>query len=370
MQIYIHVPFCVRKCNYCDFLSGPYDRGMQTKYMQALLGEIRSAKEPVGQRVSTVYIGGGTPSLLSPDLLALLCKEIRERFYLVPGAEFTIEANPGTLDEEKLLVLRDWGVNRLSLGLQSPRDEDLITLGRIHSYQDFLETYSLCRKLGFSNIGIDLMYALPGQTRKAWRENLATVAALGPEHMSCYCLTIEEGTPFAKRKLSLPDEEVQNDMYEDTREILRDHFLFQYEISNYARPGFESRHNSGYWTGADYLGYGLGASSLWKGRRFTNTRDMNEYLADSSRPAKIRKEETVLTASEQMSEFMFLGLRLTQGICIEEFRLLFGVPLMRVFGEAVEKHRRLSLLDIAHGRLFLTREGIHVSNQVLCDFIL
>ena len=369
MELYIHVPFCVRKCAYCDFLSGPSSRGERTKYVQALLGEMRAVRETVGEKITSVYIGGGTPSLLEEDLLALLLKEVNERFYLLPGAEFTMECNPGTLGEEKLAILREWGVNRLSLGLQSPRDEDLRLLGRIHTYQEFLQSYTLARRAGFANIGIDLMYGLPGQKREHWAENLDIVASLGPEHLSCYCLAIEEGTPFSRMKLDLPDDEVQGEMFEDTAEILKKYSLHQYEFSNYARPGFPSRHNVGYWTGEDYLGVGLGAASLIRGKRFSNTRDMSEYLSLSRHPAQIRKDEVVLAPSERMSEYLFLGLRLTRGISLAGFEKSFGVPLMRIFGEAVEKHRRLGMLTLSGDSLALTRQGILVSNQVLCDFL-
>ena len=370
MQLYVHIPFCVRKCAYCDFLSAPSDQGTMTKYVQALLGEIRAVREPLGERISSVYIGGGTHSLLEGDLLALLLRELNRKFYISPDAEITMEANPGTLSMEKLQVMRDWGVNRLSIGLQSPKESDLRTLGRIHTYADFLESFQMAREVGFRNIGVDLMYALPDQTRASWRAGLSKVAALGAEHLSCYCLTIEEGTPFATRQLNLPGEEEQSQMMEDTREVLAAFGYLQYEFSNYAKPGFASRHNIGYWTRAQYLGLGLGAASLVGEKRFSNTSSLEEYLALSKWPSKIRRDQNSLSREDAMSETLFLGLRMTHGIPVQGFQRCFGVPLESVFGSVIEKHKALGLLKVEDGRVFLTRRGILVSNQVLCDFLL
>ena len=249
-EIYIHIPFCVKKCAYCDFLSGPATEEVQQQYAAALQREIETA-EDVGDRVSSVFIGGGTPSILDASLTDKIMTSLYKKHRVSPEAEITIEANPGTLHLEKLKEYRRMGINRLSLGLQSPEDGELRMLGRIHSFRDFLESYEMARKAGFDNINVDLMMALPGQTRAGWRRNLETAAGLAPEHVSAYSLIIEEGTPFAGMHLELPDEETEYAMYEDTAEILDRFGYRQYEISNYARPGRECIHNIGYWIRRD-----------------------------------------------------------------------------------------------------------------------
>ena len=267
IEIYIHIPFCVKKCDY---------------YVQALLREIDAVKEGKGRSVSSIFIGGGTPSVLDAGFIGEILNRIRNKFQIQNDAEITIEANPGTADYGKLQAYRDYGINRLSIGLQSPDDRELKILGRIHNYEQFLETYKKARKAGFDNINVDLMSAIPDQTYKGWEKNLRTVAELEPEHISAYSLIIEEGTPFAARQLNLPDEDTEYNMYEATARILKEYGYKQYEISNYAKKGLECRHNKGYWQRTDYLGLGLGASSLLDHMRFSNTADMKEYIGNSS----------------------------------------------------------------------------------------
>lgn len=370
MEIYIHIPFCIRKCDYCDFLSGPSGPKEQADYVQALLREIQAVEEGEGRSVSSIFIGGGTPSVLDERLLGDILKEIRNRFKIEECAEITIEVNPGTANIGKLQAYREMGINRLSIGLQSPQDRELKILGRIHNYEQFLETYQEARTVGFDNINIDLMSAIPDQTYEGWVKNLRTVAELEPEHISAYSLIVEEGTPFAARKLNLPDEDTEYNMYEATAQILKKYGFEQYEISNYARKGRECRHNVGYWTRQDYLGFGLGASSLYGKERFANTADMKKYLENSKNPEKIREKEPSLTREDEMAEFMFLGLRMTKGISKADFQRCFGCTIESVYGEVLEKYESMELLLEKDGRIFLSREGIHVSNSIMAEFLL
>lgn len=370
IEIYIHIPFCVKKCDYCDFLSAPSGLEVQTAYIQSLLREIDAVKEGKGRSVSSVFIGGGTPSVLDERFIGEILNKIKNKFPILDDAEITIEVNPGTADRRKFESYREYGINRLSIGLQSPDDRELEMLGRIHNYRQFLETYKTAREAGFDNINIDLMSAIPDQSYEGWISNLRTVAELKPEHISAYSLIIEEGTPFATRKLNLPDEDTEYNMYEATAQILREYGFEQYEISNYAKKGMECRHNIGYWIRQDYLGFGLGASSLYGKERFTNTRDMKIYLADSRNPEKIREKEPILTREDEMAEFMFLGLRMTDGISKADFEQRFGCVIESVYGGVLRKYKSMGLLLERDGRIFLSRKGIHVSNSVMAEFLL
>ncbi len=368
-ELYIHIPFCVRKCAYCDFLSAPGSEEAKASYTKALLREIEAVKTEK-REVSSIFVGGGTPSALSPSLMGDIFEKIHESFSVAQDAEITIEANPGTLSKEKLFLYKNAGINRLSLGLQSPEAAELKSLGRIHTYEEFLESFSLAREAGFQNINVDLMCALPDQTYEGWIRNLRTVAALHPEHISAYSLIIEEGTPFAKRKLNLPDEDTEYRMYEDTAGILEEYGYEQYEISNYAKKGLVCRHNIGYWTRKEYLGLGLGAASLWGNQRFSNTSDFSAYLKESGSPEKIRENRETLSLEDEMSEFMFLGLRMTEGVSKAEFLESFGTPIESVYGKVLDKYKNMGLLEEKEGRIFLTRAGIHVSNGVMAEFLL
>ena len=370
LELYVHIPFCVRKCQYCDFLSGPSDEETKDRYIEALLKEIRAAEHTEDYEIVSVFIGGGTPSALKAEASASIMSTLQEQFFFCEDAEVTIEANPGTVDLEKLTIYRNVGINRLSLGLQSTDAEELKLLGRIHSYEEFLKSYEWAREAGFSNINIDLMFAIPGQTGEAWRQHLYQVAELNPEHISAYSLIIEEGTPFAEQNLDLPDEDTEYQMYEDTAEILERYGYRQYEISNYAKQGYMCRHNAGYWQRREYLGFGLGASSLYRGMRFSNTRRMQEYLKESRNPDQIRKDVTVLSRNERIEEFMFLGLRMTEGISEKKFEENFDVRLMDVYGDILQKYEETGFMEHIETKWRLTRKGIHVSNHILADFLL
>ena len=370
LELYVHIPFCVRKCQYCDFLSGPSDEETKDRYIEALLKEIRAAEHTEDYEIVSVFIGGGTPSALKAEAIASIMRTLQEQFFFCEDAEVTIEANPGTVDLEKLTIYRNVGINRLSLGLQSTDAEELKLLGRIHSYEEFLKSYEWAREAGFSNINIDLMFAIPGQTGEAWRQHLYQVAELNPEHISAYSLIIEEGTPFAEQNLDLPDEDTEYQMYEDTAEILERYGYRQYEISNYAKQGYMCRHNAGYWQRREYLGFGLGASSLYREMRFSNTRRMQEYLKESRNPDQIRKDVTVLSRNERIEEFMFLGLRMTEGISEKKFEENFDVRLMDVYGDILQKYEETGFMEHIETKWRLTRKGIHVSNHILADFLL
>ena len=370
LELYVHIPFCVRKCQYCDFLSGPSDEETKDRYIEALLKEIRAAEHTEDYEIVSVFIGGGTPSALKAEAIASIMRTLQEQFFFCEDAEVTIEANPGTVDLEKLTIYRNVGINRLSLGLQSTDAEELKLLGRIHSYEEFLKSYEWAREAGFSNINIDLMFAIPGQTGEAWRQHLYQAAELNPEHISAYSLIIEEGTPFAEQNLDLPDEDTEYQMYEDTAEILERYGYRQYEISNYAKQGYMCRHNAGYWQRREYLGFGLGASSLYGGMRFSNTHQMQEYLKESRNPDQIRKDVTVLSRNERIEEFMFLGLRMTEGISEKKFEENFDVRLMDVYGDILQKYEETGFMEHIETKWRLTRKGIHVSNHILADFLL
>ena len=370
LELYVHIPFCVRKCQYCDFLSGPSDEETKDRYIEALLKEIRAAEHTEDYEIVSVFIGGGTPSALKAEAIASIMSTLQEQFFFCEDAEVTIEANPGTVDLKKLTIYRNVGINRLSLGLQSTDAEELKLLGRIHSYEEFLKSYEWAREVGFSNINIDLMFAIPGQTGEAWRQHLYQVAELNPEHISAYSLIIEEGTPFAEQNLDLPDEDTEYQMYEDTAEILERYGYRQYEISNYAKQGYMCRHNAGYWQRREYLGFGLGASSLYGGMRFSNTHQMQEYLKESRNPDQIRQDVTVLSRNERIEEFMFLGLRMTEGISEKKFEENFDVRLMDVYGDILQKYEETGFMEHIETKWRLTRKGIHVSNHILADFLL
>lgn len=370
LELYIHIPFCVRKCEYCDFLSGPAGKQEQREYMEALFSEIDGTEKFEDYEVSTIFIGGGTPSVLPGEWIEELMEKVKNHFPVRTDGEISIEANPGTVDESKLQSYRRAGINRISFGCQSGDDEELKMLGRIHTWEEFLESFSLARAAGFSNINVDLMSGLPGQSLSSWEESLEKVAKLQPEHVSAYSLIIEEGTPFALKKLNLPDEEEERKMYEKTHEILESYGYHQYEISNYGKPGKECLHNIGYWQRKEYLGLGLGSASLIQEKRFHNTGKMEEYLAKSDKVGEIREDIEKLTRENQMEEFMFLGLRMLEGVSEKEFQEKFGTDLKNIYGDVIKKYIQLGLLEQKGDRLYLTRRGISVSNPVLADFLL
>lgn len=382
MELYIHIPFCVKKCDYCDFLSFAADEQTQKSYVAALQKELAfyGAKYK-DRRITTIFIGGGTPSWLKEDYMQAIMETVYHYFSVEQDAEITIECNPGTITEHKFEVYRRIGINRLSIGLQSVHNEELKILGRIHTFEQFLKTYDMARKHGFSNINIDLMSSLPGQTPEIFCDSLYQVLKLKPEHISAYSLIIEKGTPFYElyrfdavkqaagmQTESLPTEEEEYQTTKMTQHILKEAGYHWYEISNFAKPGYECRHNIGYWKRVDYLGVGLGASSLIDNVRYSNTRDLYTYL---SVPAdSLHETAEQITRNEQMEEFMFLGLRMRDGFYREEFTQAFGIPIEAVYGDALNHLQKEELLLKREGRIYLTDKGMDLNNYVVAQFML
>lgn len=377
LEIYLHIPFCIRKCEYCDFLSAPAGLHTQESYVRALEQEMRGRAEEYREyQVSTVFIGGGTPSILKPEWIRWLLNTLRCQYQVAAEAEITLEVNPGTVDVHTLKQFHHAGINRLSLGLQSTWEEELKALGRIHTYQQFLDAYEAAVSAGFTHINVDLMSGLPGQTPKSYEATLRRVAELipPPEHISAYSLILEEGTSLAERyeagAVELPQEETERQLYALTKEILQEYGYERYEISNYARNGCVCRHNVGYWTRENYLGFGIGAASLVENVRFQNGRELQRYLAD---PLGQREQVQQLPLAEQMEEYLFLGLRLTAGIAVKDFYNTFHYELEQIYDEVIEKHIKEGLLaytDRVGGRyLHLTERGLDLANYVMADFL-
>jgi len=382
LELYIHIPFCVKKCDYCDFLSFAADEQTQKSYVAALQKELAfyGAKYK-DRRITTIFIGGGTPSWLKEDYMQAIMETVYHYFSVEQDAEITIECNPGTVTEHKFEVYRKIGINRLSIGLQSAHNDELKILGRIHTYEQFLKTYDMARKHGFTNINIDLMSSLPGQTPDIFCDSLHRVLQLKPEHISAYSLIIEKGTPFydlykfdavrqeaGMQTESLPTEEEEYQTTKMTQHILKEAGYHWYEVSNFAKPGYECRHNIGYWKRVDYLGVGLGASSLIDNVRYSNTRDLYTYL---SVPAdSLHETAAQITRNEQMEEFMFLGLRMRDGFYRDEFTQAFGIPIEAVYGDALNHLQQEELLLKREGRIYLTDKGMDLNNYVVAQFML
>ena len=383
IEIYIHIPFCVKKCDYCDFLSAPCDDETKKKYVDALCREIEWAKDCLKEyQVDTIFIGGGTPSILEGKYIGRILNAVYDSAKVSDKAEVTIECNPGTLTIEKLENYKEVGINRISIGLQSANDEELKSIGRIHNFAEFKESYKLAREAGFENINVDLMSALPGQTVESYKETLNKVICLNPEHISAYSLIVEDETPLKERVenglVELPKEDDEREMYYMTKDILEKAGYKRYEISNYAKDGFECRHNVGYWKRTEYLGFGIGAASLFRAKRFYNTSDINRYINMLERDVmnaaevweSINENEETLTKNDEMEEFMFLGLRMMDGISADDFKESFGKDIKTVYGEVLEKLESQGLLVTEQEKIKLSERGIDISNQVLANFLL
>ena len=373
MELYLHIPFCVKKCAYCDFLSFPSRQEIQRQYAKRLMEDIDCMGKEYGDiPVDTIFIGGGTPSVLESRLIVDLMEHVNRAFQISDGAEISMEANPGTVTREKLKEYRRAGINRISFGLQSANDRELKLLGRIHTWAEFLESFALARECGFTNLNIDLMSALPGQTCESWKDTLKRVTDLEPEHISAYSLIIEEGTPFGEkygseegRKL-LPDEDSEREMYHETKRFLRECGYERYEISNYAKPGRECRHNIGYWTGVPYLGLGLGASSYMNGSRFAVSSDMQQYLEE--KPGTFTDVEK-LTKKDMEEEFFYVGLRMTAGVSLSEFERRFGMSAEEVYPGLMETFVEEKAAEFRGDRFVLTDYGLDVSNYIMAQFL-
>lgn len=438
LSIYVHIPFCKAKCSYCDFLSfGGFRYPMQRQYVDALCREIEAYSRVSGQyRARTIFFGGGTPSYIEADLICRIMETIEKVFDVAEDAEITLEGNPDSLKLEKLTAYRRAGINRLSIGLQSTDDEMLARIGRVHNYTQFIAAYKSARQAGFDNINVDLMMGLPRENMDSYLRTLGRVVELQPEHISAYGLIVEEGTPLSENQElldSIPEEEEDRKMYARTKHLLQQSGYTRYEISNYAKEGYECRHNKVYWTGGEYLGVGLGAASYmtvqlenesFKRVRFHGVENINEYIGRFSHCEGMREDEYTdmyhfyedgyddeemeyygmlqmdnehlneykslednamleflrdyyrdlyfCKRKDEMEEFMFLGLRMMEGVSKETFKSRFGVTMESIYGKVLEKYISQGLLveDADRGRIYLSDRGIDVSNVVMAEFML
>ena len=365
--LYVHIPFCIRKCNYCDFCSFSVDVFAEREvYIDTLISEIRSYKDK-NLKLNSIFFGGGTPTLLSLEEFEKIAEAIKETFEISAEAEFTIEANPKTLTEQKLLCYKSFGVNRISLGLQSIHENELKFLGRIHSYEDFLSSYNLVRKVGIANVNIDLMYGIPEQTKESFEETIARVLSLSPEHISLYSLIIEEGTPFFewRENLPLPCEDEECDMYYTADKLLSDNGYSHYEISNYAKAGFSCQHNLKYWIGEEYIGVGVSAYSYFNGVRFGNARSLSEYLCNY-----LEKYDIVKSDREVMQyDFVMLRLRLADGFLLSEYKKRFGSDFFKEHEKVIKRYIDSGLMRLDGDKLSLTVSGFYVSNAILTELL-
>lgn len=364
--LYVHIPFCVRKCNYCDFCSYPgrLDDAADA-YIDALIKEAELYREN-RYKVDTLYIGGGTPSLLSGEQLSRLILALGSIFDFAKELDFTLEANPGTLDREKALLYRELGVNRISLGVQSIHENELISLGRIHTFEDFLSAYSMLREVGFDNINLDIMYAIPEQTEASLKETLNKLLSLSPEHISAYSLIVEEGTPFYRDRdrLPLPNEDTELNMYRLITDTLRAAGFSHYEISNYAKAGYKSKHNLKYWRCEHYIGLGASAHSYIGKSRYSNPSSLDEYIRGT-----VRQEKALLSRDDEMLEYAMLRLRLSEGISLSDYEERFGVPFLPARWDKVKGFIDLGYLSLSDDMLAITESGFYVSNYIMAEIL-
>ena len=361
--LYIHIPFCVKKCKYCDFNSYSNCENLYEDYFLCLNKEIEKYNNLT---FDTVYIGGGTPTVPPNHYLTELVENIKNK---AENCEITVECNPGTVSFDDFKNLKSAGVNRISMGLQSGNDDELEMLGRVHSFADFEESFYSARKAGFDNISLDIMFGLPDQTLDGLRETLKKAALFNAEHISSYCLKIEEGTPFSKMELNLPDDDQSADMYDLCVKFLEENGYNRYEISNFAKNGKRSKHNTKYWLMEEYIGIGAGAHSYYKNERFSKICNVKEYI-DAIKSGKDAVEEIrYVSEEEKMSEFVFLGLRMTDGISETDFFKTFNRDINEVYGNQIEKYLKMGVMERKSGRIYIKPEFLYVSNNILSDFV-
>ena len=371
LSLYIHIPFCKQKCFYCDFPSYASIDYLKSDYVEALCKEIE--EKAIKYKIKSIFIGGGTPSYLETEEIIKILNYIN-KLDLSEDIEFTMECNPGALKEEKLRAMLNGGVNRISMGLQAVQNSLLKDIGRIHSFKQFEENFNLARQIGFKNINVDLMFGLPNQKVEEWKESLETIARMNPEHISAYSLIIEEGTAFYKlwerNKLILPSEEEEREMYVITKNILKNYGYHQYEISNYSKVGSECYHNKVYWKSDEYLGLGSASTSFIDGKRIKNIENVKDYIDKINSGEDVIDDIYVNTLEDNMEEFVFMGLRMIEGINVNEFNKRFGVTIEGIYKEVIDKNINKKLLVLENDRLRLTEKGIELSNSVMSDFIL
>lgn len=371
--VYIHVPFCKKKCKYCDFISFCHNEEQWAKYFEALIKEIENY--PIKRKVSTIYIGGGTPSLVDSKYICQVMEKLKDKFEIEENAEITIEVNPGTVDEEKLLKYKNVGINRLSIGLQSTHDRILNLLGRIHNFEQFKTTYEVARSSGFTNINVDLMLAIPTQTESELIESVREVINLNPNHISIYSLILEEGTELErlieKQELKMLDEKTERTMYWKIKSILEKNGYNHYEISNFAKKGFESKHNVDCWNQEEYIGFGIAAHSYINNKRFSNTNNFAEYVKNIE-SGKFEKNIEIHEEQDRESkakEFMMLGLRKIEGISISKFERRFRINPLFYFRFEIEKLVNENLIEVDLDNIKLTKKGLDLANLVFEEFI-
>ncbi len=371
ISLYIHIPFCKQRCFYCDFPTFSGKERFRKDYIEALVKEIE--EKCSDYLIKTIFIGGGTPSYLEENELEKLLITV-SKLNLSDKLEYSMECNPGTVNEEKLKIMKKYGINRISFGLQSCNDNLLKKIGRIHTFDEFLENYNLARKVGFNNINVDLMYGLPNLTIKDWENTLKRICDLKPEHISAYSLIIEEGTAFhnlyEKNILKLPSEDDERVMDKLTKEILKANGYHQYEISNFALEGKECEHNKVYWSLKEYIGVGSASSSYIDGSRFSNTTNINDYIEKINNNVSVVIDKYENSIEDEMEEFIFMGLRMISGIDLLRFKKKFGIDINSIYKEVIEKNIKDGLLVVKEDKMFLTAKGMELSNSVMSDFIL
>ena len=373
--LYIHVPFCVKKCNYCDFNSFKVDRISKNTYLEDLKKEMELYKSEIdeNEEITSIFLGGGTPSILSGDEIKYIFKCINDNFNIKKDAEITIECNPGTLTLEKLQDMKDAGINRLSIGLQATQNNHLEYIGRIHTYEEFEKNYKEALKVGFDNINVDLMYSLPNQSFDDWKESLEKITDLNPTHISAYSLILEEGTElynmYERKEFRLMDEDTDIDMYEYTINYLKSKGYKQYEISNYSKNDFECEHNKLYWKCGHYIGLGPGASGYIKNTRYANLCDLNEYhksLLKNERPIESKE---ILNTEDKIEEKIFMGLRMNEGISFDDFKKQFNIDFLEKYHKQIKDLSEKNLIQLSEGKMALTQKGREISNTVFIEFM-
>lgn len=370
VALYIHIPFCKSKCLYCDFPSFSCMENLMEEYSKALAKDISNIGD---MEIKTIFIGGGTPTYLPLKAWKNINKAL-SNLNLAKNVEFTVEGNPGTFTEEKLEFLKEIGVNRLSIGLQAWQNNILKQLGRIHTLDEFLQSYKLARKLQFSNINIDLMFGLPNQSILEWKDTLKNVVSLNPEHISCYSLIVEKGTPFynlyEKGELMLPQEDEEREMYDFALDFLDKSGYKQYEISNFAKEGFKCKHNLVYWNLEPYVGCGVSSHSYFNGYRYRKCENVEQYIEDVHKNNFSKLDLHKNFIEDDMEEFIFMGLRKIKGISMSEFKNRFNTSIYSIYKDVIDKHIKYGTLIKDGDRLYLSKRGIQVSNSVMCEFIL
>ena len=374
LGLYIHIPFCVSKCKYCDFNSYKLNLDKKKKYLKALQKEMEFYREEVvGKNIETIFIGGGTPSILNENEIKFLFDEIKKNFNIKKDAEITMECNPGTLTLEKLKVMKDCGVNRLSIGLQAVQNQHLNYIGRIHTYEEFEKNYKQAKEVGFENINIDLMYALPNQSREDWMESLEKVVKLNPTHISAYSLILEEGTElfnmYERKEFKLLDEDTDIEMYKYTINYLKSNGYDQYEISNYAKKGYECKHNILYWKCKNYVGLGASASGFLNKTRYNNLCGLDEYEEIIYSGKKPLEWEEKLSIKDEIEESIFLGLRMNEGIKFEDFLEKYNFNFKEEYKNEINKLKNMGLIQVDDQFMALTQKGREISNSVFVEFI-